>query len=950
MEKLLNSSSFSKIKNITIKYRFKARCFLFVLFLITQNFLFSQPNLIDSISTRKIDSLINLSGDNWNPKGPYDQNLMWLQQAERISIQTKNWRKQVQCLLIQATVYRTKKDAFHFNNVVEKSYEVAHQYLDEDDSFLKFIYNYMSDIQRKKRAYRKSIEFSEKGIKLCSGCPAYRKGKYYIKIANNYNSLGDYTKAKQYLENALSLDYEEKDNDYFQLYHTHNIYAILSKRTQKFDQAINHFQLAEKYLMTSYKDHYLNELVNIWFGFIEVYLELGNLTEANIYLKKVKESGFLEDELAGGKYKLFLAKSNYLAENEVTENFLLLLDEGIELLGKKKTVSLSFDLMISENLEYKGDTYFNHEMYTEALEAYDKAILKLGYKNSIHNASEVENKAVLIRLLSKKLKIYIKDSNKEQIQILEDALLNLMRYLRIESSSASSIDYWANENLKIIEQIIEYNFQQSNYSKVYAAIEENKSNNLIQDLLESESLGYANIGKEKIEIGRKLKSDLVYCEKKIFELNQSDSTNTAVLNTWTQEESRLQIELDSYLRNLERDFPEYYKLKYDLKQVGVKDIQATLDKQSLLIEYFVGNSKGYAAFVTRDEVDIIEIENITLLNEHALNYYQSLSNSGTDLTAVSSQLYSQLGLEKIRILNPNIKDIIFIADDFLNNIPFETLSNSKGEFLFENYNVHYQYSARLWDMIKSRSTNKKNHDLVCYAYENESNIYADNRSCFDLKNATNLNCANKEVEAVKQILESKKILGLDQNIDNLLSAAADTKILHLATHACLDEMDPKYSRILFNDTLLTNQDLKRMDISAELVVLSACETGFGKVVKGEGSISLAKGLFHAGANSTLVSLWPVDDCTTSDLMGHFYKYLNQGMKKNEALRLTKIDYLKTAHPSRLHPYYWAGFVLIGDEDAVWGISLFSSSHWIKVLMVCFLILMAILIWRYRKNN
>lgn len=935
----------SIIKN----FKLQTRYFWIILFLIIQNVLSAQHTDADSSSIKKIDSLIVLSDNNWNPNGPYDRNIKWLRQAEKISSETENWEKQVYCLLVLATVYNYKKDSYYFDEVVYDSYRIASERIKENHIYFLHIYGHLSDIRRKKRAYRKSIEILEKGIKACSECSFYFSTLYYIKIASNYISLGDYSKAKQYLDNAISLEYTETQNDFFQRFHTHSIYADLYKKTETFDLAIKHLRLSEEYLTTFFRKDYLNEQVNLWFDFIEIYLSQEKYPEVNKYLKKIENSKFLNDALTNGKYNVLLAKFKYSIENEITDEFLGLIDYGNQFLEEAKSVDVSLDLTISENLEYKGDIYFKHKLYSDALQSFDQALDKLGYTKVIHNASKVDNKAIVLRLLSKKIEIHLIEKNLDLAVRTESTILNLIRHLRIENSSASTIDFWANENLNVIQQILEYNYKENNYSKVYALIEENKSNILVQDITESESYGYANIIEVKIEEGVQLKSELANCRKRIFEAKQSDNIDSIELNTWVNEESRLQIDLDSYLRKLEADYPEYYKLKYNLKEYGVKNAQEQLDNQSILVEYFIGNERGYLAYLSEDNIEITEIENIESLQELTLEYYLNLSDKNNiEIDDISNQLFHQLGLDKLKDFNPEAKYLIIVGDGFLNNVPFETLSNDDGKLLLDNYNIQYQYSARLWQMMKSRKTGKKAYDLVGYAFDNKEEIFADNRSCFDLENAINLKCAEKEVRSAVEILGSKKSLIAGQNISELFSLANETKILHLATHACLDDTDSEYSRIYFNDTLLTNQDLKLIDFSADLVVLSACETGFGEVIKGEGSMSLSKGFFHAGAKSTLVSLWPVDDCATSDLMAYFYKNLKEGQSKDKALRNAKISYRQYANPEKTHPYYWAGFIVIGDCSPIWGDDI-SLWYMLSVPFAIILILLLLKIYKSRKN-
>ncbi len=925
----------------------QARYLWIVIILFIQYTLPAQSSENDSLSAIKIDSLTKLSGDNWNRNGPFDRNIKWLTEAEQISSQSGNWERQVECLLKLSTVYSYKKDSYHFNKVVLKSKQVADLHLEKDHFYYLYIYNNLSDLYRKNRSYRKSTESSEKGIKMCKGCNTYSLSYYYIRIANNYISLGDYAKAKKYLNNAVTLEYKDTENDSFQKYHSHFIYAILGIETEDHLLAIEHLELAEKYLMEYFREDYMNELVNIWFEFIDNYMALGKYPEVEKYLKKVKNSKFLDDTHTRGKYKIRLAEFNYYKNNHITDKILDLIDEGNNLLTQVESSDLSLDDRISLNLEFKGDIYFEHGDHENALLSFNKALDKIGYSKYADDASKVNEKAIVLRLLYKKIEILLLQNNFEEANKIEIAMLYLIRYLRIENSSSSTIDFWANENLKVIEQIIKYNHQKGNYSKVYALIEENKSNLLIQDLTENESLGYANIKQEKIEEGARLNSELAYCRKNIFEIRQSGNMDSSSLSKWINEESRLQIDLDSYLRNLETDYPEYYELKYELKEFGVKNAQIQLDQQSVLIEYFIGSKKGYLAYVTNDNLEIIEIKNPALIQELTLDYYSSLRDKSDEFEKISKRLHEALALDKLKEINPDAKHLIVIADDFLNNIPFETLIDGSGDFLLDQYDIQYQYSARLWEMMKSRKSEEKRYDLVSYAFDNDRKLFAENRSCFDLENATNLKCAEKEIRSAMEILESKNILNVEQNMQELFESTDKTKILHLATHACLDETESDYSRIYFNDTLLTSQDLKLRDFSADLVVLSACETGFGEVIKGEGSMSLSKDFFHAGAKSTLVSLWPVDDCATADLMGYFYENIKKGLPKDEALKNAKNSYRQYANPEKTHPYYWAGFIVVGDCSPIWNND-YSLLYMLSLPIAIIVLLVLLKMYKSRK--
>jgi len=164
-------------------------------------------------------------------------------------------------------------------------------------------------------------------------------------------------------------------------------------------------------------------------------------------------------------------------------------------------------------------------------------------------------------------------------------------------------------------------------------------------------------------------------------------------------------------------------------------------------------------------------------------------------------------------------------------------------------------------------------------------------------------------------------LGFDANRNRAISGElAQYRVIHFATHALVDNVHPELSGLVLSlvdekgepiDGFLGLQDIFNMDLSADLVVLSACQTALGKQINGEGMIGLTRGFMYAGAPHVLASLWKVDDFATAKLMAHFYKALERDrMTPAQALRQAQVELLKERPWSA--PYYWAGFTLQGD--------------------------------------
>ncbi|MCB0837514.1 MAG: CHAT domain-containing protein, partial [Bacteroidetes bacterium] len=193
-----------------------------------------------------------------------------------------------------------------------------------------------------------------------------------------------------------------------------------------------------------------------------------------------------------------------------------------------------------------------------------------------------------------------------------------------------------------------------------------------------------------------------------------------------------------------------------------------------------------------------------------------------------------------------------------------------------------------------------------------------------------------EVAGAEELLGGKVWLG-ERGTEKRFKEeiAGNYQILHLATHAWVNDENPLYSGLLFavdsanlknGDTLSSNEgllyayELYQMQFEADLAVLSACETGKGRLLKGEGMMNLARAFRYAGCKNILMSLWRANDASTRELMSRYFQHLADGKGKAESLRQAKLEMISQS--SWKHPFYWAGFVLIGDDEPVK-----NSSKW-----------------------
>ena len=355
------------------------------------------------------------------------------------------------------------------------------------------------------------------------------------------------------------------------------------------------------------------------------------------------------------------------------------------------------------------------------------------------------------------------------------------------------------------------------------------------------------------------------------------------------------------------------------------------------LEYFVGNEKIYLFCLTKNDLEVFELDKhpsfeedisslLSIINQSPFENKSTITENRKLFANLSYRIYNRYLAPAINSLPKQTKHLIIIPDDVFAFIPFDILltKETKGdlkdyspqalEYLLKQFTISTNYSSSL---LLNHSKPKAKNDLIPFLgfAPTFGDRIAENRSCSNNEVYT-LQCNTKEVASIFDIFGGKVNDGIEATSHTFKEQASQSRILHLATHACVDEENPDQNKIYFADNYLTGTDLNNLKLNAELTVLSACNTGSGKLIKGEGVMSLSRGFILAGCPSTLMSLWSVDDCTTSEIMIRFYKNIKAGMTKDEALRQSKLEHLASADQVNSHPYYWAAFVQSGNADAM----------------------------------
>lgn len=425
----------------------------------------------------------------------------------------------------------------------------------------------------------------------------------------------------------------------------------------------------------------------------------------------------------------------------------------------------------------------------------------------------------------------------------------------------------------------------------------------------------------------------------------------------------LRSEFENLVAHIQKIYPTYFDLKYADDHLDLNPIQkGLLSKGEALIQYSLDDKQLICFIISSDHFEVVtvpitssfssDLETYNKLLIHP-NFEQTLSQSVGEMASLGYSLYQKLFAPVADILeggNETIERLIIVPDGALNYLPFETLVSrpyttetefTNLAFMVKDYSVSYAYSV-------STLLHQKNMRRVA---EPSFNVQA---FAPQFQGALSLDHNKEELGNIEELITGQ--FHYESSIDKAFfkKQMGTARILHLATHAQINDSIPLYSHLLLgharNDTpqRLHAYELYNLPIKANLVVLSACNTGQGQWVDGEGIISLSRGFAHAQCQSIVMSLWQVNDFATASLMKQFYTHLKKGETKDVALRQAKVHFLQDAKGIKGHPFFWAGFVLKGNHDAVPFETSWFKNGWLYALILLVLLVGGMVFIKRRK--
>ncbi len=598
-------------------------------------------------------------------------------------------------------------------------------------------------------------------------------------------------------------------------------------------------------------------------------------------------------------------------------------------------------LKLSEELEIKGLIVINlagigesHRLkgnYAQGLESAERAVVI---------ARQIEDREHLSDPLTTAGRIYAAIQKPVQArQSFEEAIATIEGLRSHVAGGEQEQQHFFENKLAPYQATVELLVARNQTSEALTFAERAKARVLL-DVLQ---IGRASLTKaltaREMEQEQRLNNQLISLNTQVSRECQRpipDADRLADLKTQLQ---KIRLEYEGFQIALYAAHPEVKVHRGAAEPLTLEQARDLLpDARSALLEYVVTDEKTYLFALTGNAAGTsVELKVYPLeikgkeLGASAAKFRECLAKGSPGFRQPARELYNLL-LKPAAAQLQGKTSLVIVPDGALWELPFQALLTASNRYLLEDCAIAYAPSlTALREMNRLRESRKDSAGApTLLAFGNPAlgnQIIARAKSVLMDEKLDPLPDAERQVNALKQIYgaaKSKVYTGAEAREERAKAEAGGYRILHLATHGVLNDSSPMYSRVLLSqadgdaneDGLLEAWEIMKMDLKADLAVLSACETARGRVGAGEGMIGLSWALFVAGCPTTVVSQWKVESASTTELMVEFHRQLKLQISNPSgyfsAARALREAALKLQRTSEYrHPFYWAGFVVAG---------------------------------------
>lgn len=768
----------------------------------------------------------------------------------------------------------------------------------------------------------------------------------YLNLGNFYQSLGLSNEALNYLELAIQSGIPFPENAWLIKY-AYLEKAGIFRETGEFQKCI---ETAEQGIIFPDDDPDPETQGELIIQKIQAQIELNLLGQAKKELILLKDLAFSDGgqnlEIVKGYYTtnaLLLNKLNLHQQaienlekslainfetNKVSQsirNFIdigLIYDKGLEMKEQaiaandqalqlaNKSGETELTSWIYNNL---GVVYWRNGAYSEALSNYQKGLQSLGIDSLSDTITENPavadlhnnlNSQMLVTLLGNKAESLLELSKTEGDLYLDASIkthklaVKMIDHMRWNQLTQESKLYWRNISKDVFENALEACTIKQDVESAYYFLEKSRAVMLSDKLSELGARQF--IPHEEKEKENNFRTTLHSLRTKLASTAESDPKYSHYKMNWLS----VSDSLEHFVKSLEQNYPVYYQYKYDTTFYELSDLtNIGLEKDQSFLSLFVGEKNVYKLCIEQDEPTLKKME-VTGFKEkidslmYLVSSQERLNRNYRTYTTVASQLYEaifgDLTLENNRLII-SLDDVLFPFDVLL------TDPKNPSSFLLSEYAISYTYSADY--LIK----NKLNH-----AHADQSFLGVAPVSYAPHLNQVPLPGAELSLARIKNHFSSSKLLTFAQATkENFLNNINQFGIIQLYSHAEADVQGTE-PYLIFTDNILYLSELQFIEKSiTQLIILSACNTGVGEFMKGEGIFSLARAFSAAGIPSGINALWKINSKSTFKITELFHQFLSDGMPTDLAIQKAKLEFIANGDGIENLPYFWGANILVG---------------------------------------
>ncbi|UII21200.1 CHAT domain-containing protein [Fulvivirga ligni] len=718
------------------------------------------------------------------------------------------------------------------------------------------------------------------------------------------------------------------------------------------------------------KGSFSNTILSTYSLLINLYVKEGDYDHAIFYLNQSEKyqnsKSYKNADLLSYQSKLELQKNNFRKSLQLYDSALVLRKVAV---GEMHYSDYEYHLG-------KAQVYDKMMEYTSALSEYKIALKLLRYEGGLP-LEKVKYHMETIRVLHAKANTLTKmaqDGKKKEIykealthyeQALALSLKERERIIRSESKHDLIAGHrkLINDALKCSYQAQKLLPQEYLHALVFDLIEKGKGLLLLENYRQEEAL-------RKAVFSAEIKNALDEAELRLTSLTRRlrESNDEAIFEQLKEAEESY----DSIMNVIKVKYPQFNTFKDDYEELSLAEFQNNITNSEACFSYYVADSAIYLLAIHQNQSKFIAIDNSRSIEQQVQKVHQFLRTPGPS-NGIENNLYSLYN----QLIKPGVdligedKSIIIFPDSYLGYLPFEVLlsQSAQGEeygswpFLIKINPISYDFSATVYQHTSGWAFQNKNYIGFAPEYDDGDikDLMVDNGAANWLaeRDYGSLQYNGDEVKYASQLFDGIYYEGNKASEENFRAQAENNGLLHLSMHAFFDEKNPDHSGLVFSNFqpngLISNEDgfvpmvdLYNMHINAEMVILSACETGYGYLERGEGVASIGRAFKYAGCPSVTMSLWNANDQSTSEVMKYFLEQLHAGMSKDEALRAAKLKYLGNADNNTAHPYYWSAFVLNGPVKPLTFAETSIDNYWWLLLVFGGVAILSVALYAKKK--